>query len=36
LQFGLKSAVAPELLAYIAQQGARLLGFTQEAQYLSA
>jgi hypothetical protein len=36
LQFGLKGAVAPELLTYIAEQGSRLLGFTSEAQHLSA
>ena len=36
LQFGLKSPMAPELLAHIVQQRPRLLGFTQEAQQFSA
>jgi hypothetical protein len=36
LQFGLKSTMAPELLAHIVQQRSRLLDFTQEAQQFSA
>jgi hypothetical protein len=36
LQFGLKSPMAPELLAHIVQQRSRLLGFTLEAQQFSA